>query len=451
MSESFGERLRRLRKETAPAQELHVEPEIADEIALPRPGLPAWFLGREPRAATELPRHDPRATVGDPTGLEDHTTALGPVCARTTRFAVAHEHGRIALARATGTLGDVFTVLTGDERLASLELARVVFLDIETTGLSGGAGTKAFLVGLGSFVDGQFELWQGFLRGPEDERALLAECADRIAAGSGLVSFFGKSFDRHRLEDKMRLHGVRPPFEDLPHLDLYHPCRRLYGGRFVDTRLATMERELCGVERDRDLPGAFAPAAWYDFLARRPHLLEEVFRHNRDDVLSLVTLGVELGESLVPPRLARGGLDTGLVAREAGRAAALARSFEKLRRWSECASWSVHAERLCDSASGAREFLLLRAKALERAEASAEERLACLRRVAGEADDLDAAKAALELALALESERAVWIARAVDLCRRLGDGPGARTVASRVGRLAAGVLRPRTRVRRRAP
>lgn len=342
-------------------------------------------------------------------------------------------------------------MLTGDERLASLDFSRAIFLDIETTGLSGGAGTKAFLVGLGRFVDGQFELWQGFLRGPEDERALLAECAERIAASSGLVSFFGKSFDRHRLEDKMRLHGVRPPFEELPHLDLYHPCRRLYGGRFDDTRLATMERELCGVERDRDLPGAFAPAAWYDFLARRPHLLEEVFRHNRDDVLSLVTLGVELGESLAPPRLARGGLDTGLVAREAGRAAALARSFGKLRRWSECASWCESAESLCGSASGARELLLLRCKALERAEAPAEELLACLRRVASEADDLAAAKAALELAHALAGERADWLARAIEICRRLGDGPGIRTVASRASRLASEAFRPRTRARRRAP
>lgn len=451
MSESFGERLRRLRKEPAPVHEPHFEPEITAETAVSRPGLPAWFLGREPRAATELPRHDPRATVGDPTGLEDHPTALGSVCARTTRFHCVHEHGRIALARATAPRGDIFTVLTGDERLASLDLARAIFLDIETTGLSGGAGTKAFLVGLGRFVDGQFELWQGFLRGPEDEHALLAECAERIAASAGLVSFFGKSFDRHRLEDKMRLHGVRPPFEALPHLDLYHPCRRLYGGRFDDTRLATMERELCGVERDRDLPGAFAPAAWYDFLARRPHLLEEVFRHNRDDVLSLVTLGVELGESLAPPSLARGGLDTGRLAREAGRAAALARSFGKLRRWSECASWCESAESLCGNASEARELLLLRCRALERAEAPDAERLACLRRVAGEADDLAAAKAALELAQVLEAERAEWLARAVELCRRLGDGPGIRTVASRAGRLAAERLRPRTRARRRAP
>ncbi len=449
MSESFGERLRRLRKEAAPERGPQVEFDCEPEAA-PRAGLPAWFLGRDARAGLEAPRHDPRATVGDPADLLDTATPAGPVCARVTRFVREHEHGRVALARVAEAPGDTFTVLTGDPQLASLELSRAIFLDIETTGLSGGAGTKAFLVGLGRFVEGEFELWQGFLRGPEDERALLAECAERIAASAGIVSFFGKSFDRHRLEDKMRLHGVRAPFAALPHLDLYHPCRRLYGGRFDDTRLATMERELCGVERDRDLPGAFAPAAWYDFLARRPHLLEEVFRHNRDDVLSLVTLGVELGQGLVPPRLARGGFDTGLVAREAGRAAALARSFEKLKRWNECASWCASAESLCSSASGARELLVLRRKALERAEAPTEELQACLRRIASEADDLEAAKAALELALALENERSQWLARALELCQKLGPGPGLGTVASRATRLASSVS-ARTRARRRAP
>jgi hypothetical protein len=95
----------------------------------------------------------------------------------------------------------------------------------------------------------------------------------------------------------MRSHRIAAPFADRPHLDLYYPCRRLYGSAFDDARLATMERELCGLERTDDLSGAFAPAAWFDFLAGREHLLEEVFRHNYLDVLSLVTLCAQLGRS----------------------------------------------------------------------------------------------------------------------------------------------------------
>ena len=147
-----------------------------------------------------------------------------------------------------------------------------------------------FLVGLGRFVGGRFELWQGFLPHPADEKKLLEEVAERIADASVLVSFFGKSFDRHRLEDKMRLHGVTPPFEQTIHLDLYHSLRRAHRGQFENCKLKTLERELVGVMRADDLPGSFAPAAWFDFLARRPHRLEGVFQHNADDVLSLATL-----------------------------------------------------------------------------------------------------------------------------------------------------------------
>src|SRR6185295_8574993 len=97
-----------------------------------------------------------------------------------------------------------------------------------------------------------------------------------------------------RLEDKMRLHRIAPPFARKPHLDLYHPLARLYRGAYADGRLSTFESELCGVAREHDLPGSLAPAAWFDFLGERPHRLEAVFRHNELDVLSLVTLAAHL-------------------------------------------------------------------------------------------------------------------------------------------------------------
>ena len=96
------------------------------------------------------------------------------------------------------------------------------------------------------------------------------------------------------------IQGVAPPFAERPHLDLYHPFRRLTSGgrvegRLPDGKLQTMERALCGLARPDDLPGSLAPAAWFDFVAGRAHRLEGVFRHNRDDVLSLVTLAAYLG------------------------------------------------------------------------------------------------------------------------------------------------------------
>ncbi len=205
-------------------------------------------------------------------------------------YPIDHVHGEWALERALGVDNKNFELLSGDEGLRSLDSAKAVYLDTETTGLSGGAGVFVYMVGLASFTEEGLEVWQGFMDGPEQEAALLREVAHRISSSGGVVSFFGKSFDRHRLQDKMSVHGIESPFVDLPHLDLYHPLRRLHRGVYANSRLQTMERVLCGLHRSDDLPGSLAPEAWFDYLGKRPHRLEGVFRHNCDDVLSLVTL-----------------------------------------------------------------------------------------------------------------------------------------------------------------
>ncbi len=235
--------------------------------------------------ARELSRDPPRDLVRSERGT----------LARTERFEPGHRHGHENLENVLEVPLEVLAERARDERLLQVDLSRAVFFDTETTGLAGGAGTYVYLVGLMRMGAEGFELWQGFLPHPAEERRLLEDVAERIASASVLVSFFGKSFDRHRLEDKMRLHGVTPPFDEVVHLDLYHPLRRLHRGRFEDCRLKTLEREVAGFARVDDLPGSFAPAAWFDFLAGRPHLLEGVFRHNREDVLSLLGLMCGLG------------------------------------------------------------------------------------------------------------------------------------------------------------
>jgi uncharacterized protein YprB with RNaseH-like and TPR domain len=220
------------------------------------------------------------------------------ILARRTQTTPAERHGAGALADALLADRERLAREARDERLAGLDPADALYLDTETTGLAGGSGTYVWLVGLGSFGEGRFGVWQGFLSEPAEERALLELVAQRIRAAAYVVSFFGKSFDRHRLEDKMRLHGIAPPFAEKPHLDLYWPLRRRHRGRFADCRLRTLEFELCGIEREDDLPGSFAPAAWFDFLHGRPHRLEGVFQHNLDDVKSLATLLAHLAREV---------------------------------------------------------------------------------------------------------------------------------------------------------
>jgi len=323
--ELFG-KLARLRREALrPADEA---PPTAEAGASPAPAaeLPAWFRRRAASGAAPAPVASSACTLGAPAELCELAGPRGTFSARLRRHPGAFRHGNFALAEACGARADELAWLTREPAVAALDPRTAVYLDIETTGLAGGAGTIPFLVALGRFEGDEFHLWQAFLRHPGEEAAALEEVAARVRAASGVVSFFGKSFDRHRLEDKMRLHRIAPPFDARPHLDLYHPLRRFYGSAWPDTRLATVERELAGVVRADDLPGSLAPAAWYDFLAGRPHRLEAVFRHNELDVLSLVVLAAHLGAT-------RGGRPGGLAGPGRPRARALAELFVERREF----------------------------------------------------------------------------------------------------------------------
>ena len=289
--------------------------------------------------------------MGPPERLEEFETAAGTALARVERFAPGARHGSYRLDEAFASEPETWPLLTGDGALARVAAEGAVFLDTETTGLSGGVGTFVWMVGLGRFLPGgAFEVWQAYLPGPEAEVPFLHAVADRIAEAGSVVSFFGRSYDQHRLLDRLRVHGLASPFEGRPHLDLFAPLRRLVGEDLPNHRLQTLERELCGHQRVDDLPGAAAPEAWFDSLAGRAHRMEGVFRHNLEDVLSLVTLFAAAGRSLAGHRaggealagcaeqrrlaLARAALERRSPGRAAGLAAPEAPAREDLRwRW----------------------------------------------------------------------------------------------------------------------
>lgn len=190
-----------------------------------------------------------------------------------------------------------------------------LFLDTETTGLSGGAGTVVFVVGLARFDGRTLELKQYLITRFGAEAAMLQCLAEQIRRSDALVSYNGKSFDLPLLASRFRLHGVENPFVDKPHFDLLHPVRRRFRKAWENCRLATVEQRLLGFERQQDLPGAEAPAAWLDFVkSGRYRPLRGVLKHNRLDLLSLAVLLPVLDRALAGPGPA--GVD--LVARRAG-------------------------------------------------------------------------------------------------------------------------------------
>jgi uncharacterized protein YprB with RNaseH-like and TPR domain len=186
------------------------------------------------------------------------------------------------------------------------ERAPLLFIDLETTGLAGGAGTYAFLVGCGWFDGPTFRIRQFFLAAYAGERALLDGLARLTDGVSGVVSFNGKSFDLPLIETRYLFHRMRTPFAGLPHVDMLHPARRLWrgeedeaAGRTASCRLAILEHALCGVTRQGDVPGFEIPARYFNYVRSgdvRP--LERVFEHNRLDLLSLALMTAEASRLL---------------------------------------------------------------------------------------------------------------------------------------------------------
>jgi len=221
-------------------------------------------------------------------------TAQGVVYLAEEWWPADHLHGRRALQDALSLDGAALSRLTSG--VDTPHLADAAFLDVETTGLSGGTGTYVFLVGLGTFDDGAFRLRQFFLADLSGERAMLAAVAEALASRGAIVSFNGRCFDLPLLDTRLLLNRLPLPCEGLPHLDLLYPARRLYRGRLPSCRLAVLESVLLRVAREDDVPGWAIPSLYFDYLrAGRAGPLRHVFRHNALDILSLVTLAAHLG------------------------------------------------------------------------------------------------------------------------------------------------------------
>jgi uncharacterized protein YprB with RNaseH-like and TPR domain len=220
-----------------------------------------------------------------------HGVAPAPVETVTRRtFALDHHHGGFPLGAVLNADAEVVAPLAGDLGVERLPARELVFLDTETTGLGGGAGCLVFLVGLGHFAAESFVVEQHLLASPANEPAFLEGVRDALAGFRGMATFFGRSFDRPRLEDRFAFHRMRTRLPADPHADLHTLARRLWGEGLPDCRLRTVEERILGFEREDDLPGELCPEAYRSFLEGDPRLLRGVLEHNRNDILSLAVL-----------------------------------------------------------------------------------------------------------------------------------------------------------------
>jgi len=240
-------------------------------------------------------KHRVRPPVAAPRSLEGllegaiEETERGRLLVVRRRFPLDHRHGAQPLLAAREARGTVLAMLGrgGEPPRAG---GGLLYLDTETTGLAGGTGTYAFLVGVGFFDGDAFEVRQFFMRDLDEEPALLTALEEIFPRFDGFVTYNGAGFDLPLLETRFVLGRRRFPAEVF-HVDLLGPARRLWSGRLVDCRLGTVEQDVLGFVRADDLPGALIPTVYFEYLRRkRPDELPRVFEHNRHDILSLAAL-----------------------------------------------------------------------------------------------------------------------------------------------------------------
>ena len=293
----------------------------------------------------------------------------GPTVIVERRYPVAHRHGRHPVERYVEAAGSARVALpwflgrAGGlvPPQAPKASPRLLFFDLETTGLSGGAGTYAFLVGFGFFDEDGFRTRQYFLRGYGEERALLDAVAGEVSSGGDgqlpvLITYNGRSFDVPLIETRYQLNRLQSPFGGLPHVDMLFPARRLwkrrppraldavghpgfgaprvrtYGAMAPDESpgscsLAAIERDILGLHRQDDVPGWEIPSRYFGY-ARSGDAsgLAAVLEHNRLDLLSLAAVAGLILE------MSRDGAGA---ARERHESVALGRLLESLDRVDE--------------------------------------------------------------------------------------------------------------------
>jgi uncharacterized protein len=180
-------------------------------------------------------------------------------------------------------------------RMDPVHHQRLLHFDTETTGLAGGTGTRAFMIGAADWLDGRFRIRQLTITSMAAEPAMLRTFAEWISADTVLVSYNGKCYDAPLLATRYRLARLPNPLPGLGHLDLLHPVRRHWKGQWENCRLATAERQLLGVVREDDLPGSEAPAAWLTYLRGGSAAnLRRVAQHNAQDLKSLAGVLVHM-------------------------------------------------------------------------------------------------------------------------------------------------------------
>lgn len=248
---------------------------------------------------------------------QEFQTVYGSTFFTQEQYPIDYRHGSIDLCAEREM--DVLAAYSHAPRTTQRDGCNVVFLDTETSGLMGGTGTYAFLIGIGYRTPTGFEVIQLFMRDPGQEAALLAALDEWLAKFDVVVTFNGKSFDIPLLTTRYQMNGFTVPFGNFEHVDILHVARKLWRDRLPSRALSELEKEIVQFYRTgEDIPGWMIPQIYFDYLRDgNAQPLAGVFYHNAQDILSLAALFGHIAAMLKDPtHLAGGyGLDIAAIAR----------------------------------------------------------------------------------------------------------------------------------------
>jgi uncharacterized protein YprB with RNaseH-like and TPR domain len=265
----FQEQLAHLRKRIARIDRKYSRPAVKAPTPKPQSPIPApedWLHGAE---------------IATAHGVHYETERL---------YERQRRHGSVGIVDLEDMAHDLLDPISNGQ-IRRVPPEKWCFLDTETTGLAGGSGTYAFLVGVGRVTPQGFRVRQFFMRDFGEEASQLSALTEHLKQFEVLITYNGRTFDQPLLETRFRMVRQRTPFSSLEHLDLLFGARRLWNLRFDSCRLVELENQILGVERQGDLPGELIPYVYFEYV--RTHeifRLMPVFHHNAIDILTLACL-----------------------------------------------------------------------------------------------------------------------------------------------------------------
>ncbi len=224
-------------------------------------------------------------------------TDFGKIFVAKKEYLPDYYHGEMPLESFLKQSPKTLALISKNDEIKDLDLKKAVFIDTETTGLSGGTGTAVFLVGILFFENNEFRIRQYLMQDFNEELAMLSALKQIFKNFEFIISYNGKAFDIPLLSTRYLINKMSDNHLNLPHIDLLFPSRFLYRKDLPNCRLKTIENKVLGIWEDRigDIDSSLIPYIYFDFLnTKDARILKSVFKHNIIDLISLVTLTAKL-------------------------------------------------------------------------------------------------------------------------------------------------------------